>query len=61
MRKMRNEQSFLWKHERKGSLGRPECGLEDYTATFIREVNGGGSGYWIYFPAGMGTTINLCE
>jgi hypothetical protein len=41
MRTMTNEQSFLWKHERKGSLGTPECGLEDYTDTLIREVNGG--------------------
>jgi hypothetical protein len=60
MRKMRNEQSFLRKHERKGSLGRLECGLEDYTEALIREVNGG-IGYGIDFPAGLGTTINLCE
>jgi len=59
MRTMRNEESFLWKHERKGSLGRQECGLEDYTETLLREVNTG-RGYWIYFPAGLETTINLC-
>jgi hypothetical protein len=50
---MRTEKSFLWKHEGKGSLGRLECGLEDYTETLLREVNGG---EWILdlFSRGIG-------